>query len=70
MVRGWGAYFRVGNSASKFNHVDRYVRDRLAIFLAGVVSLPAGPRRSAPHEHASDIAAAMPVTRLMSESGG
>ena len=33
-VRGWGAYFRVGNSAHKFQDVDNYVRDRLALFLA------------------------------------
>jgi group II intron reverse transcriptase/maturase len=34
VVRGWGAYFRVGNSAHKFHDVDDYVRDRLARFLA------------------------------------
>jgi len=34
VVRGWGAYFRVGNSTRKFRAVDRYVRTRLAIFLA------------------------------------
>jgi RNA-directed DNA polymerase len=33
-VRGWGAYFRVGNSARKFMDVDHYVRERLAKFLA------------------------------------
>jgi group II intron reverse transcriptase/maturase len=34
VVRGWGAYFRVGNSTRKFQDVDRYVRERLAKFLA------------------------------------
>jgi RNA-directed DNA polymerase len=34
VVRGWGVYFRVGNSTRKFRAVDRYVRERLALFLA------------------------------------
>jgi len=34
VLRGWGAYFRVGNSTRKFQDVDRYVRERLAKFLA------------------------------------
>ena len=34
MVRGWGAYFRVGNSTRKFIQVDEYVRERLALFLS------------------------------------
>jgi group II intron reverse transcriptase/maturase len=34
VLRGWGAYFRVGNSARKFQDMDRYVRERLAKFLA------------------------------------
>ncbi len=33
-VRGWGAYYRVGNSARKFAHVDDYIRERLALFLS------------------------------------
>jgi RNA-directed DNA polymerase len=33
LLRGWGAYFRVGNSAVKFQQVDRYVRLRLRLFL-------------------------------------
>jgi RNA-directed DNA polymerase len=33
-VRGWGAYFRVGNSSRKFAQVDDYVRERLALFLS------------------------------------
>lgn len=31
MLRGWGNYFRVGNSARKFALVDSYVHERLAI---------------------------------------
>ncbi len=34
VLRGWAAYFRVGNSARKFMDVDHYVRERLATFLA------------------------------------
>jgi group II intron maturase/reverse transcriptase-like protein len=33
VVRGWGAYFRVGNATRKFRVIDRYVRERLLIFL-------------------------------------
>jgi RNA-directed DNA polymerase len=31
VLRGWGNYFRVGNSARKFAAVDSYVHERLAI---------------------------------------
>ena len=31
VLRGWGNYFRVGNSARKFHHIDSYVHERLAI---------------------------------------
>jgi RNA-directed DNA polymerase len=31
VLRGWGGYFRNGNSARKFNAVDGYVHERLAI---------------------------------------
>jgi len=34
VVRGWGAYFRVGNAARKFHDVDTYVYMRLGRFLA------------------------------------
>jgi RNA-directed DNA polymerase len=34
VLRGWGAYFRVGNSSEKFAQVDSYVRERLALFLS------------------------------------
>jgi group II intron reverse transcriptase/maturase len=30
-VRGWGNYFRYGNSDRKFSHIDAYVNERLAI---------------------------------------
>ena len=32
VLRGWTGYFRNGNSGRKFNAVDRYVHERLAIF--------------------------------------
>ena len=31
-LRGWGNYFRVGNSARKFQQIDAYVRERLALW--------------------------------------
>jgi group II intron reverse transcriptase/maturase len=31
VLRGWGNYFRHGNSARKFAQIDRYVHERLAI---------------------------------------
>jgi hypothetical protein len=31
VLRGWGNYFRHGNSARQFNKVDSYVHERLAI---------------------------------------
>jgi group II intron reverse transcriptase/maturase len=31
VIRGWGNYFRSGNSARKFSHIDSYVHERLAI---------------------------------------
>ena len=34
VVRGWGAYFRAGNSARKFHDVDRYVCERLTRLVA------------------------------------
>jgi RNA-directed DNA polymerase len=29
VLRGWAQYFRTGNAAAKFHHIDRYVEDRL-----------------------------------------
>jgi len=31
VVRGWGNYFRYGNSAAKLSAIDSYVNERLAI---------------------------------------
>jgi hypothetical protein len=31
VLRGWGGYFRYGNSARKFSLIDSYVHERLAI---------------------------------------
>jgi hypothetical protein len=32
VLRGWGNYFRYGNSGRKFSQIDCYVNQRLAIF--------------------------------------
>ena len=32
VLRGWGNYFRWGNSTSKFTQIDSYVHERLALF--------------------------------------
>jgi len=32
VLRGWGQYFRVGNSTKKFSQIDTYVYERLALF--------------------------------------
>jgi RNA-directed DNA polymerase len=34
VLRGWGAYFRVGNASRQLQHVDAYVRERLALFVS------------------------------------
>jgi RNA-directed DNA polymerase len=34
VLRGWGSYFRDGNSARKFKQIDSYVHERLAILAA------------------------------------
>jgi group II intron reverse transcriptase/maturase len=44
VLRGWGAYFRTGNASSKFQQVDRYVRERLLKLL----SARRGRRRTRP----------------------
>jgi len=33
VLRGWGAYFRVGNAGQAFRQLDQYVRERLSLFL-------------------------------------
>lgn len=35
VLRGWGAYFRSGNAAQKFNQLDRFVWRRLVRFMVG-----------------------------------
>jgi len=32
VLRGWGNYFRWGNSSRKFSQIDGYVQERLALF--------------------------------------
>jgi group II intron reverse transcriptase/maturase len=34
VLRGWGAYFRVGNAGRQFDQIDSYVCERLALFLS------------------------------------
>ena len=34
VLRGWGAYFRVGNAGRQFDQIDSYVSQRLALFLS------------------------------------
>ncbi|MDQ6850292.1 MAG: group II intron reverse transcriptase/maturase [Actinomycetota bacterium] len=34
VLRGWGAYFRVGNASRQLGQVDSYVRERLGLFLS------------------------------------
>ena len=31
VLRGWGAYFRQGNSSAKFGAIDSYVHERMAV---------------------------------------
>ena len=33
-LRGWGAYFRQGNSTRQFHHIDTYAFERVAVFIA------------------------------------
>jgi len=44
VLRGWAAYFRTGNAATKFHHIDQYAVDRLRRLIARRASgrLPAG----------------------------
>jgi hypothetical protein len=41
VLRGWGQYFRTGNAATTFQHIDRHVEDRLR----GLLLKRAGSRR-------------------------
>jgi RNA-directed DNA polymerase len=52
VLRGWGNYFRTGNASTKFQQIDRYVRERLVRLLAkrgGDRRKPFNPREW-PHE--------------------
>jgi RNA-directed DNA polymerase len=40
VLRGWGAYFRYGNSSRKFNAIDSYVHQRLAKLASVKYGLP------------------------------
>jgi len=40
VLRGWGNYFRYGHSSRKFDVVDSYVHERLAIFASDKHGLP------------------------------
>lgn len=40
VLRGWGQFFRYGNSARKFAHIDSYVHERLAILASNKHGLP------------------------------
>jgi RNA-directed DNA polymerase len=40
VLRGWGAYFRYGNSSRKFNTIDGYVHQRLAKLASVKYGLP------------------------------
>ena len=40
VLRGWGAYFRFGNSTRKFSAVDGYVHQRLAKLASVKYGLP------------------------------
>ena len=40
VLRGWGNYFRYGNSAEKFSQIDDYAHERLAILASRKHGLP------------------------------
>lgn len=42
VLRGWGAYFRQGNSSAKFGAIDRVVHERVAILASRKHSLRIG----------------------------
>jgi RNA-directed DNA polymerase len=46
VLRGWGQYFRTGNAATKFHHIDRYVEDRLRGLLLKRAGSRLGPGRA------------------------
>jgi group II intron reverse transcriptase/maturase len=46
VLRGWGQYFRTGNAATKFHHLDRHVEDRLRGLLLKRAGSRLGPGRA------------------------
>ena len=40
VLRGWGTYFRQGNSSAKFGAIDAYVHERMATLASRKHSLP------------------------------
>lgn len=64
LLRGWGGYFRTGNASSKFNLVDRYVRDRLL----KLMERKGGQRRWRPDKQPFRKAA-WPHARLVKDHG-
>ena len=41
VIRGWGNYFRYGNSGQKFDQIDAYVNERFAILASSSTDSPA-----------------------------
>jgi RNA-directed DNA polymerase len=60
VLRGWGNYFRRGNSARKFSQIDLYVHERLALF-DGKKRGHSGRRRQ---EHTNRWLASLHVVQL------
>jgi group II intron reverse transcriptase/maturase len=42
VLRGWGGYFRYGNSSRQFDRIDSYVHERLAILASNKHARPKG----------------------------
>jgi hypothetical protein len=74
VLRGWAGYFRNGNSGRKFNAVDGYVHERLAIFasrkhgLATATSM-SGWRSSPAGSTASRAGTGPPATPMGGSAG-
>jgi RNA-directed DNA polymerase len=47
VLRGWGQYFRTGNAATKFIHIDKYVESRLRALLLARAGSRLAPGRAA-----------------------
>ena len=55
VLRGWGGYFRSGNATRQFRQVDRYVRERLGLFLSKKVGRSGRGRGRHPAEYFAGI---------------